>query len=220
VGVLALYRADADAFTSDHLRVLQVITSKVALSIENALKYSQAESSATNDYLTGLPNARGLFLQLDREVARCQRETSNVAVLVCDLDGFKQINDQYGHLEGDKTLKLFANLLREVCRDYDHVARMGGDEFVIIAPNMTPDAVREKAILLNALAQQAGRQVCGQDLLSLSVGAAFYPQDGPDAEKLLAEADRKMYAAKQLHYARQELASPRMEQNSRPVSVN
>ena len=104
VGVLALYRADADAFTSDHLRVLQVITSKVALSLENALKYSQAESSATNDYLTGLPNARALFIQLDRELARCQRETSNVSVMVCDLNGFKQINDRYGHLEGDKTL--------------------------------------------------------------------------------------------------------------------
>ena len=100
------------------------------------------------------------------------------------------------------------------------MARMGGDEFVIIAPNMTPDAVREKAILLNALAQQAGRQVCGEDILSLSLGAAFYPHDGPDAEKLLAEADRKMYAAKQIHYAHSELASPRVEQHSHPASVN
>jgi len=220
VGVLALYREQENAFTADHLRVLQVITSKVALSIENAVKYSQAENSATNDYLTGLPNARALFLQLDREVARCQRENSNVAIMVCDLDGFKQINDRFGHLEGDKTLKLFANLLREVCREYDFVARMGGDEFVIIAPNMTPDVAREKAILLNALAQQAGRQVCGQDLLSLSVGASFYPQDGPDAEKLLADADRKMYAAKQIHYAHPELASPRVEQHSPSLSVN
>ena len=220
VGVLALYRDQENAFTSDHLRVLQVITSKVALSIENAVKYSQAENSATNDYLTGLPNARALFVQLDREVARCQRETSNLAVMVCDLNGFKQINDRYGHLEGDKTLRLFANLLREVCREYDFVARMGGDEFVIIAPNMTPDIVRDKGILLNALAQQAGRQVCGQDVLSLSLGAAYYPQDGLDAEKLLAEADRKMYAAKQLHYEHPELVSPRVEQYSRPVSVN
>jgi len=220
VGVLALYREAESAFTSDHLRVLQVITSKVALSMENALKYSQAENSATNDYLTGLPNARALFLQLDREVARCQREASNMAVIVCDLNGFKQVNDQYGHLEGDKTLKIFANLLQEACREYDFVARMGGDEFVIIAPNMTPDAVREKAIRMNALAQQAGRQVCGQNVLSLSLGAAFYPQDGLDPEKLLAEADRKMYAAKQIHYAHPDLTSPRTEQPSHPVSVN
>jgi diguanylate cyclase (GGDEF)-like protein/putative nucleotidyltransferase with HDIG domain len=220
VGVLALYRTEADAFTSDHLRVLQVITSKVAVSIENALKYRQAESAGTSDYLTGLPNARALSVHLDLELARCMRENSRVAVMVCDLDGFKQINDRYGHLEGDKTLKLFANLLREVCREYDYVARMGGDEFVIIAPNMTPEAVGEKAILLNTLAQQAGRQVCGQDQLSLSLGAAFYPQDGLDTEQLLAEADRKMYAAKLLYYEHAELGSPRAAQHSRPASVN
>jgi diguanylate cyclase (GGDEF)-like protein/putative nucleotidyltransferase with HDIG domain len=206
VGVLALYQVESDAFTNDHLRILQVITSKVALSIENALKYRQAESSATTDYLTDLPNARSLFMHLDQELARCRRERSALAVMVCDMDGFKQINDRYGHLEGDKTIKLFAGMLREVCREYDYVARMGGDEFVIIAPHMTPSAAAEKALLLNALAQEAGRRVCGKDLLSLSVGTAFYPQDGTDAEHLLAEADRKMYAVKQVHHEHQALA--------------
>ena len=173
VGVLALYRSEQDAFTSDRLRVLQVITSKVALSIENALQYRQAESSATSDYLTGLPNARALFMHLDSEVARCKREKSTLVVMVCDLNGFKQINDNYGHLEGDKALKVFANLLREICREYDYVARMGGDEFVIIVPNLTPNAIARKSELVSALARKAGRQVCGKDLLSSSVGAAF-----------------------------------------------
>jgi diguanylate cyclase (GGDEF)-like protein/putative nucleotidyltransferase with HDIG domain len=209
VGVLALYQTEADAFTSDHLRILQVITSKVAHFIENALKYRQAESSATNDFLTGLPNARALSIHLEQELARCKREHSTVAVMECDLNGFKEVNDRYGHLAGDKVLKLFANLVREVCREYDYAARMGGDEFVIIAPNMTPGAVNEKAILLNALAQQAGREVCGKDMLSLSLGAAFYPQDGSDTEQLLAEADRKMYAAKQFHYEQRKSILPR-----------
>ncbi len=208
VGVLALYQNEPDAFTSDHLRVLQVITSKVALSIENALKYRQAESSATSDYLTGLPNARALFMHLDREVARCKRENRTVAVLVCDMNGFKQINDRYGHLEGDKALKVFANLLREICREYDYVARMGGDEFVIVVPNMAPGAISERAAMVSALARQAGRQVCGKDLLSSSVGAAVYPRDGSDAEQLLAEADRRMYAAKQSHYDSHEPSGP------------
>ncbi len=215
VGVLTLYKAERDAFSSDHLRILQVITSKVALSIENVLKYRQAEDSATNDYLTGLPNARALFMQLDREIKRCEREGSTLAVMVCDLDGFKQINDRYGHLEGDRTLKLFAKLMLEVCREYDYVARMGGDEFVIIAPNMTPEAAREKSILLSAIAQQAGRQICGESVLSVSGGAAFYPQDGSDAEQLLAEADKKMYSAKQLHYENRELSRVAL----RPQSV-
>ncbi len=200
VGVLTLYQTQADAFTSDHLRVLQVITSKVAHFIENALKYRQAERSATNDFLTGLPNARALSIHLDQELARCKREHASVAVMECDLNGFKEVNDRYGHLAGDKVLKLFANLMREVCREYDYTARMGGDEFVLIAPNMAAGSVNEKTILLNAMAQRAGREICGKDMLSLSLGVAFYPQDGEDAEQLLAEADRRMYAAKQIHY--------------------
>ncbi len=200
VGVLALYQAEPDAFTSDHLRVLQVITARVAFFVENALKYREAESSATNDYLTGMANARALSLHLEQELARCKREESSIAVMVCDLNGFKEINDRYGHLAGDKVLKIFANLLREACRHDDYTARMGGDEFVIVAPGMPPSSVSERAVRLSALAQQAGREVCGRDFLSLSLGAAFYPQDGTEAEQLLAEADRKMYAAKQLFY--------------------
>jgi diguanylate cyclase (GGDEF)-like protein len=220
VGVLALYQHDADAFSSDHLRILQVITSKVALFIENALKYRQAESSATNDYLTGLPNARALSIHLEQELARCNREESTVAVIVCDLDGFKKVNDRYGHLAGDKVLKLFADSMREVCRQYDYAARMGGDEFVIVAPNMRPDAISERTHLLSALAQQAGREVCGKDMLSLSLGAAFYPRDGLDTEQLLAEADKKMYAAKQLHYDERELVSLGVAQFPHLASVN
>ena len=159
-------------------------------------------------------------MHLDQELARCKREGSTVAVIVCDMNGFKQINDRYGHLEGDKTLKLFANFMREGCRQYDYVARMGGDEFVMVAPNMTHASVREKAFFLDALARQAGRQVCGKDLLSLSVGAALYPQDGDDAEHLLAEADRKMYGEKQLHHEHLELETPSVEPHSRPLSVN
>jgi diguanylate cyclase (GGDEF)-like protein/putative nucleotidyltransferase with HDIG domain len=220
VGVLTLYRAEADAFTSDHLRVLQVITSKVAHFIENALKYRQAESSATNDFLTGLPNARALSMHLEQELARCKRENSTVAVMVCDLDGFKSVNDCYGHLAGDHVLQMLAKAMREVCREYDYVARMGGDEFVIVVPNMTPATAYERTILLTGLAQQAGREVCGKDLLSLSIGAAFYPQDGMDAQQLLAEADRKMYAAKHFHYERCEKAAPGLTEHSRFATVN
>ena len=77
-----------------------------------------------------------------------------------------------------------------------------------------------KLALLSALAQQASRQICGKDILSLSVGAAFYPQDGADAEKLLAEADKRMYAAKQFHHEHAEMVSTPLDQHSRAVSVN
>ncbi len=197
IGVLALYRAERDSFTSDHLRVLLAVSGKMALAIENALKYQQAENSATTDYLTGLPNARSLFLQLDRELARCKRDNTSLTVMVSDMDGFKQINDRFGHLEGNRVLRLFAQALKESCREYDYVARMGGDEFVVIAPGLAADAAGKRAGQLRALAKQAGVEVCGEDILSLSVGRAVYPEDGKDAEQLLTEADRRMYLEKQ-----------------------
>jgi diguanylate cyclase (GGDEF)-like protein len=201
VGVLAMYCADRDAFSADHLRILLAISSKIALSVENALKYQQAEDSATTDYLTGLPNARSLFVHLSRELARCRRTGTALALMVCDLDNFKQINDLYGHLEGDNLLKDFAGHLKESCRGYDYVARMGGDEFVIVAPGLSPEAASEKASRLNQLAVEAGRKIAGRDLVGLSMGTAFCPADGFDVERLLAEADRRMYSMKKLHHS-------------------
>ncbi len=201
VGVLAMYRAEPDAFSADHLRILLAVSSKIALSVENALRYQQAEDSATTDYLTGLPNARSLFVHLTREIARCRRTGTSLAVMVCDLDNFKQINDLYGHLEGDNLLKDFAGHLKDVCRGYDYVARMGGDEFVIVAPGLSPEASSEKASRLNQLAIEAGRKVASRDLVGLSVGAAFCPEDSFDVERLLAEADRRMYSMKKVHHS-------------------
>ncbi|MGA9979631.1 MAG: HD domain-containing phosphohydrolase [Candidatus Sulfotelmatobacter sp.] len=201
VGVLAMYHANRDAFTPDHLRILLAVASKVALSVENTLKYQQAESSATTDYLTGLPNARSLFMHLAQELARCRRNKAALAVLVCDVDGFKQINDSFGHLEGDKLLREFSVRLKEACRGYDYVARMGGDEFVITAPGLTPEAAKEKAVRLNQIAVEAGLHTCGREIITLSVGTAFFPEDGFDAERLLAEADRRMYSMKHIHHA-------------------
>jgi diguanylate cyclase (GGDEF)-like protein/putative nucleotidyltransferase with HDIG domain len=201
VGVLSMYHSTQDAFTPDHLRILLAVASKVALSVENALKYQQAESSATTDFLTGLPNARSLFVHLAQEVTRCRRMKSSLAVMVCDIDGLKKINDSFGHLEGDKLLREFSTRLKEACRGYDYVARMGGDEFVITAPGLSAEDAEEKTSRLNQAAIEAGRHTCGRDVITLSVGTAFCPGDGYDVEALLAEADRRMYSVKQIHHA-------------------
>jgi diguanylate cyclase (GGDEF)-like protein/putative nucleotidyltransferase with HDIG domain len=204
IGVLALYRAEKDAFTSDHLRILLAVSGKMALAIENALKYQQAESSATTDYLTGLPNARSLFLQLDRELARCKRDQASLALMVCDMNGFKKINDRFGHLEGNRVLRLFAQALKDSCREYDYVARMGGDEFVVIAPGLAAEDAAKRVEQIRPLARQAGFDVCGEDILSLSVGLAVSPGDGNDAEQLLTHADRRMYVEKEKQLSRKD----------------
>jgi len=197
VGVLTLYRSAKDAFSRDNLRILLAISAKVSLSIENALKFRQAENSAVTDYLTNLPNARSLFVRLEAELARCRREDSLLIVMVCDLNGFKQINDQYGHLEGNRVLRDVAEALRCNCREYDYVARMGGDEFVLLLPGYDQSQIGERTQQLREIAWGAGSTDEIRGKVSMSVGAAVFPRDGVDADQLLAEADRRMYKAKQ-----------------------
>jgi diguanylate cyclase (GGDEF)-like protein len=199
VGVLTLYRAGKDAFSKDNLRILLAVSPKVSLSIENALKFRQAEDSATTDYLTNLPNSRALFPRLEAELARSKRESGVLTLLVCDLNGFKHINDRYGHMEGNRLLRDVAEALRGNCREYDYVARMGGDEFVLLLPGNDHSDITHRIEQIRQITRYAGSGNGSGDVVSLSVGAAFYPRDGADADQLLAEADRRMYKAKQDH---------------------
>ena len=147
VGVLALYDTEVGARSPTTTSASCRSSRPESLtSWENALKYREAKTSATVDFLTGLANARALYLHLEQEVARSRQQDSTFAIMVCDLDGFKQINDRFGHLAGDRVLKIFANHLRTACRNYDYTARMGGDEFVIIAPNMPESSVSRASV--------------------------------------------------------------------------
>jgi diguanylate cyclase (GGDEF)-like protein/putative nucleotidyltransferase with HDIG domain len=198
-GVLALYRAGRDAFSQQHLRVLEAVKAKVSLSMENALNFQQASISAATDGLTGLPDARSLFLHLDGELDRCKQNHTESAVLVCDLDRLKQVNEHFGRPEGNKVLKLVAAGLQHNCREYDYVARMGGDEFVLVLPGLKPCDLPGKLDALGEAVADAGVAACGERLLALRAGAAFFPQDGTDVESLLAEADRRMCLVKRCH---------------------
>lgn len=208
LGVLALYRAERDAFSKENLRILVAICPKVALAIENALAHRRLETSITTDYLTNLPNARSLFLTLDHEVARAQRMRASLAVVVCDLDGFKMVNDRFGHLSGNKVLRSIAAGLREVCGPSDYVARMGGDEFVLLIPGDDVDALERKIDAMREVVHRAAEDVQEPIALGISVGVATYPDDGVDAEELLAEADRRMYKNKRLRRKERGAAIP------------
>ena len=109
-----------------------------------------------------------------------------------------RVNDRFGHLEGNKVLRHVTDVLRENCREYDYVARTGGDEFVILLPGSDREAVYRRISEFQSIACDATGAVSGAGLITLSVGESFYPDDGSDAEQLLAEADRRMYKAKHL----------------------
>jgi diguanylate cyclase (GGDEF)-like protein len=113
------------------------------------------------------------------------------------MNGFKRVNDKYGHLEGNRLLHSVAKKLKESCREYDYVARMGGDEFVLVLPGLQPDQLESKIQRLKAITADAGREIFTEETIGLSIGHAMFPEDGVDADRLLSEADRRMYIAKQ-----------------------
>ena len=199
-GVISLYLKEKQAFTADHMRMLLAASSKLGLSVENALQFESAQDSASTDFLTGLPNARSICAHLDSELARSKRTGRSIAVLMCDLNGFKAVNDNHGHLLGNKLLQEIAKNLRAECRDYDLVGRLGGDEFVLILPEFDAASAKEFQPRLEAAVEQAGEAICGKKLVSASIGTACYPKDGMTAESLLSEADRTMYESKEKHY--------------------
>ena len=175
---------------------------RVATTLEIAIKYEAAERSASTDALTSLPNSRSLYRRLARELAQSKRAGAPFSVLVSDLDGFKDVNDQYGHLRGNELLAEIAVALQNACREYDFVARLSGDEFVLILPGATGEVSERRSNVLRGVIEKAAERLIPGCGVTASIGIAAFPADGVEAHELLAKADRAMYA--------QKAASPRI----------
>lgn len=187
-GALSLYRGKNEKFTPEDARVLSALAPKIAMAVANGMRYQKTSDQAATDGLTGLPNASALF-------ARLQAKLPPV-VLLCDLDGFKGVNDQFGHLTGNHVLEGLAQGFKRGCRSGDFVARMGGDEFVLLLNEMRPEEVGARIIQFRDMVRSVGREICGADVLDASFGVAFHPKDGLSADELLAFADQQMYRRK------------------------
>jgi diguanylate cyclase (GGDEF)-like protein len=160
-------------------------------------KLGELARSSQHDALTGLPNRVLTFDRLVNAIASAARHESRIAVLFIDFDNFKRINDTMGHATGDEALKLAARRLRTVLRGSDTVSRHGGEEFLVLLPEVASaqDAAQIAQKLLSALAAPA--RVCGHRLgLSASIGIAMYPEDGEEPHVLVDRADAAMYRSK------------------------
>jgi diguanylate cyclase (GGDEF)-like protein/PAS domain S-box-containing protein len=158
----------------------------------------QLEHMAHYDTLTGLPNRVLLADRLQHAMVQSQRETSSLAVAFLDLDGFKHVNDRYGHRAGDEFLVALALRMKAALRDGDTLSRIGGDEFVVVMGGLQ-GAHDYEPVLERLLQAAADPVIIGQLTLqvSTSIGVTLYPQDGSDADVLLRHADQAMYVAKQ-----------------------
>jgi diguanylate cyclase (GGDEF)-like protein len=158
----------------------------------------QLRHLATHDSLTGLPNRVLLDDRLMQAIAHAERDGQQFAVLVIDLDRFKLVNDSLGHRAGDELLNEVARRLSGIVRSIDTVARVGGDEFVLVV-SPSPEGQDAEQVAYRAIeALQAPTRISGVDLrISPSIGIAFYPRDGASTEALMVNADAAMYCAKQ-----------------------
>ncbi len=145
------------------------------------------------DELTGVYNRRFLYYWVENEIKRANRFATKFGLIVIDLDNFRDINNNYGHLEGDKVLIEFSNFLRGTVREVDNLVRYGGDEFIVLIPNTDFHGVMELAQRILANLNQT--EVANHKI-HCSIGCALYPDDGTNVETLISQADRLMYQAK------------------------
>ena len=201
LGALSVYSADLEQYTEDHMRVMETVTRLASDALGNAMQHAEAESNALTDPLTGLPNGRYLALRFEEEAARARRTDRTFQVVMLDLDEFKNVNDTYGHKAGDKMLREVAHLIAGQLREYDFLARYGGDEFVALVQEVVGAQVEELCMRIeNAVSKFSlplGRNRFAR--VGISVGTATFGVDGDTLDQLVVAADNEMYRMKSSH---------------------
>jgi diguanylate cyclase (GGDEF)-like protein len=198
IGTLAVYHVDPSFYREDHRRLLERVCEQAGAVVHNSVVFEQTQEDSLTDPLTGLPNSRSLFNHLTRELARAERLNAEVALVVMDLNDFKEINDSFGHQFGDIALRQVGNVLRTAIRPYDMCVRYAGDEFIVVLSGCERGEAENKRAELqhavNAIVIEAPPDE--RVALSISAGVAVYPHDGETYETLLAKADARMYSDK------------------------
>ena len=198
IGTIMLASASDKQFGEEVRDMLQVIASQVAVSLQNALMYRKMETMATTDGLTGLTNHRAFQERLGAMLERAERFGHAVAVLLCDVDHFKGVNDTHGHPVGDEVLRRVAGVLQEAVRKVDITARYGGEEFaVVLEATDEAGALRLAERIRSDVGNLTLDSEHGQFRVTLSIGAAVFPQDAPDKAMLIEHADHALYHAKE-----------------------
>jgi diguanylate cyclase (GGDEF)-like protein len=208
IGLVELISRSPKTFDATRLELARTMANEAAMALENARLYEDARKLADRDQLTGFFNHRYLHERLGEEVVRSQRSKTPLAVMMIDLDGFKLVNDTFGHLFGDRVLAWVAEELRATLRASDIPARYGGDEFAIILPDTDREAAWQAAQrILSALTERAYQSPDRSPVsIGCSIGVAAYPVDGRTAQDLIARADAAMYRVKGAGGAAAELA--------------
>lgn len=199
VGVMSLATRElrSRAFDEADKDFVRVVAALIGMAIERSLNEERLREMAFFDALTALPNRARFAEELRHAIARADRIGEEIAVLYLDLDGFKEVNDRYGHDTGDTVLRVVAERLKQTVRESDVVARLGGDEFIVLELARADGEPSQTlaARIVEALAVPVALPM-GEIRIGASIGIARYPVDGRTDEELLRHADASMYEAK------------------------
>ena len=190
LGVLALFiQADIEV-DEQGIKLLTTIAHQIGIAINNAKQYEEAKSFSLHDPLTGLPNRRSLQIQMDKSIETAKRYGEKLSVIMLDIDHFKNYNDMYGHLEGDRMLVKLASILSHEIRNSDYVFRYGGEEFLAILPQTDLNLAWE-------VAERLRKSVETEAGITISLGVSSYLEIMLESEHLINCADSALYKAKQ-----------------------
>ena len=199
VGVLKIAAAQPDAFSDEHVRILEMMCGLIGAAMYHAVHYetNALYHKATHDALTGLANRALFYDRLRQALALAGRRSSQLGLLNLDMDGLKPINDRYGHRAGDAAICEIGRRIREISRQSDTVARIGGDEFAVVMADIGSRAMALRHA--DRLADEIRQPFCFENThlaLDASIGLATFPDDGTDMTVLIEAADQAMYAVK------------------------
>jgi diguanylate cyclase (GGDEF)-like protein/putative nucleotidyltransferase with HDIG domain len=201
LGAISVYSSELEQYTDDHMRLLETVTRLASDALGNAMQHAEAESNALTDQLTSLPNARYLALRFEEEAARARRTDRSFQVMMLDLDEFKNVNDTYGHKVGDKVLREVAQLIQGQLREYDFLARNGGDEFVALVQEVVGAQVEDLCMRIESAVSKFSLPV-GKNRsarVGISIGTATFGVHGETLDQLVVAADNEMYRMKSSH---------------------
>jgi len=186
-----------DSFTNDDTNMLEILAGHLTGTVERINLDRKLRNLAIHDPLTGVFNRNFFQIALNRERLRAERYSTSIGFLMVDIDNFKEINDRYGHLAGDKILREVAAYLSESIRETDYLIRYGGDEFlmILIETGQTAVVVRDRIINGSSLAEKTTHLIGSP--VTLSIGQSHWDSEsGISIRETLAEADRRMYEHK------------------------
>ena len=200
LGVLCLQTEKPNAYDSDQIRLVETIAHQASIAISNAQMFEKIQSMAILDTLTGVYNRRYFFEYAENEISRSQRYENKMSLFMLDIDHFKLVNDRFGHLVGDQTLKMIVDTCLGVLRKSDVMCRFGGEEFLVLLPETNQqDAVFAAQRICQTIAQQSlpTNGDLGPVTVTVSIGVTQLKNKTETLQNLIGEADHALYHAKE-----------------------